>query len=313
MENWDDYRYFLAVARETSVRKAAHVLDVSHSTVLRRITGLEETLGVRLFDKMPTGYFTTEAGDDLVRSALRIEEEAIIANRRVAGHDNQLSGKISLTIPCAFATHLLMPDLAAFRHAHPGIELEIIPTYSIADLAKREADVAIRVSNDPPDYLFGRRLVEVAKAAYVCEDYLPKSQALKAIQKESSSLRWIGWTDLPSASQWRQESDFPDLPVGAIINDHYAALEAVKAGVGMAILPCFMADAEPRIYRMPPGTLIIRSLWILTHEDMRNTARIRKFISFMADAILKHSDLLEGKKPNTLPNNIHLISSDARA
>jgi len=295
MTDWDDYRYFLAVTRATSVRKAASVLGVSHSTVLRRITGLEETLGVRLFERKPSGYFTTEAGDDLLRSVQRIEEEAITANRRVAGHDNQLCGKISVTMPCAFATHLLMPDLAAFRRTHPGIELEIIPTYSFADLAKREADVAIRVSNDPPEYLFGRRLVELAKAAYVCKDYLPDSK-----QEDSTPLSWIGWTDLPSSAQWMEESDFPDLPISAIINDSYASLEAVKAGVGMAILPCFMADTETSLYRMPPGTLIRRSLWILTHEDMRNTARIRKFISYMADAILKHRDLLEGNRPSML-------------
>jgi len=289
MTDWDDYRFFLAVARETSVRKAASTLGVSHSTVLRRITIFEEALGVRLFERLPTGYFTTEAGDEMYRSALQIEEETTAANRRIAGRDTQLSGKISVTMPSVFATHLLMPDLAAFRQAHPGIELEIIPTYSLVDLAKREADVAIRVSNDPPDDLFGRRILQIAKAAYVSEDYLA------GLEQEEESLHWIGGTTVPLSLQWMKGSDFADIPVGPIINDPYAALEAVKVGMGMAMLPCFMADAEPNLYRMPPGTLVCRDLWVLTHEDMRNTARIRKFISFMANAILKYRELIEGK------------------
>ncbi len=291
MIDWDDYRFFLAVAQETSVRKAASVLGVSHSTVLRRITVLEETLGVRLFERLPTGYFTTEAGDEIRNSALRIEEETTAINRRIAGRDSHLSGLISVTMPSVFATHLLMPDLAAFRRAHPGIELEIIPTYSLADLAKREADVAIRVSNDPPENLFGRRILQIAKAAYVCEDYLPD------FEREAGQLplRWIGGTGSPMSLQWMQVDDYPGMLDGPIINDPHAVLEAVKAGMGMAMLPCFIADADPHLYRMPPGTLVHRDLWVLTHEDMRNTARIRKFISFMADAILKHRDLLEGK------------------
>ncbi len=109
-----------------------------------------------------------------------------------------------------------------------------------------------------------------------------------------------------------EESDFPDLPISAIINDSYASLEAVKAGVGMAILPCFMADTETSLYRMPPGTLIRRSLWILTHEDMRNTARIRKFISYMADAILKHRDLLEGNRQRMLSGSPQSMTGAVR-
>jgi DNA-binding transcriptional LysR family regulator len=297
MTDWDDYRFFLAVARETSVRKAASALGVSHSTVLRRITAFEEMLGVRLFERLPTGYFTTDAGDELRRSALRIEEEASAANRRIAGRDTRLNGTLTVTMPNVFATHLLMPDMAIFRQTYPGIELEIIPTYSLADLARREADVAIRVSNDPPEDLFGRRILQIAKAAYVCEDYLPDPG--RGI--ESQSLHWIGGMGAPLSLQWMQGSNFPNIPTGPTINDPYATLEAVKAGMGMAMLPCFMADADSQLYRMPPGTLVRMDLWVLTHEDMRNTARIRKFISFMADAILKYRNLLEGKMPRALP------------
>lgn len=268
--------------------------------MLRRITGFEEALGVRLFERMSNGYFTTPAGEEMLRSALRIEEEASNTDRRLAGRDNLLSGRIRVTLPGVLATHLLMPELAAFGRSHPDIKLEVIPTYSLYDLAKREADVAIRMSNDPPDDLVGRRVVTVAKAGYVCRDYISEG----GLATNSSELSWIGWTDDPSSLQWVKESDFPDTPVGAIIDDPSATLEAVKAGVGMAMLPCFMADREPEIYRMPPGTLLRqRDLWILTHENLRNTVRIRAFTSFMADAILRHRDLIEGKEPRKSPWN----------
>jgi len=297
MTNWDDFRYFLAIARHASIRKAAQVLGVSHSTVLRRITTFEEVLNVRLFERTPTGYFATKAGDEMLHFAQQIEEETTNASRLIAGRDNQLSGKIHITMPGVLAT-LLMPDLAAFRRSHPGIELQISPGYSIANLAKREADVAIRISNDPPENLFGRRILKVFRAAYVCGDYLPGIRQANDILP----LSWIGLTDVQPSFQWMEESDFPDIPVGAIISDPQATLEAVKAGVGMAMLPCYMADTIPGIYRMPPATLLPHSdLWILTHADMRNTARIRKFISFMAEAIFLHRDLLEGKRPRTLP------------
>jgi len=291
MTNWDDHRFFLAIARESSVRKAASSLSVSHSTVLRRITAFEENLNVRLFERLPTGYFTTPAGEDMLSSAQRIEEEALGASRRVAGRDTQLSGNVRITLPSALATHLLMSDLAAFDREHPEINLELILTYTIANLAKREADVAIRLSNDPPDDLVGRRILHMSNAAYVAKEYLPNGDN----KQTAAQLKWIGYSE-KSSMQWVEDSDFPNVPVGACIEDPLARMEAVRAGVGMAMLPCFMADVQPDLHRMPPGTLRPhKDVWVLTHKDLRNTARIRKFTRFVADALDDKRDLLEGR------------------
>jgi len=111
-------------------------------------------------------------------------------------------------------------------------------------------------------------------------------------------LCWIGWSLDPSSLQWVKDSDHADLPVGLIVSDPYATIEAVRAGMGISILPCFMGDAESDLRRMPPGKLQRETdLWILTHEDLRNTARIQVFTGFMADALLRHRDLLEGRSP----------------
>ncbi|NOX82759.1 MAG: LysR family transcriptional regulator [Alphaproteobacteria bacterium] len=295
MVSWDNRRIFLAVARAASLSKAADTLGLSRSTIMRRITALEEELGTRLFERLPEGYFTTEAGDEMLHSAERIETEANTVDRRISGRDAELTGKIRIAIPGVLATHLLMPDFTEFARANPNIKLEIAPNYEMVDLAKREADVAIRVSNNPPQDLIGRRILTMARAAYVNKDYLPHQQSGR---KKAPALSWIGWSDDPSSQQWMKETDFPDTPIGSIIEDPHATLNAIRAGLGMAVLPCFMGDATAGVYRMPPGSLVLQSdVWVLTHQDMRNTARIRKFTSFIADALLRHRALVEGKKP----------------
>ncbi len=305
MENWDDRRFFLAVAREGSVNKAAKRLDVNRTTVLRRITAFEETLGVRLFERLPNGYFTTAAGEDMKRAVEQVEGFINDADRRLAGRDARLSGTIRISIPSALAIRLLMNDLTTFAKEHPDIRLEIMTTYDMPDLARREADVAIRISNDPPEDLVGRRILKVARAAYVSAKFLPNCDDEEAQQQ----LSWIGWTLDSSSLQWVEDSDHPDLPVSTIITDPNATIKALSLGLGMSILPCFMGDQESDLYRMPPGRLQQQAdLWILTHKDLRNTARIRKFTSFIADALLRHHDLLEGRMARELPQ-IYLSGS----
>ncbi|MEN8196747.1 MAG: LysR family transcriptional regulator, partial [Pseudomonadota bacterium] len=172
--DWDDLRFFLAVAHKGSIRAAAAALGVNHSTVSRRIDGFERKLGVRLFERLPTGYLVTPAGEDMMQSARRMEEEAAAIDRRVAGRDHRLSGPLRVTMPDSLAQKLLMPDIVAFSDRHPEIELELVISYVFADLNKREADVAIRMANDPPGHLVGRRVVRQAKAVYASRDYLAR-------------------------------------------------------------------------------------------------------------------------------------------
>ncbi len=292
MINWDDHRFFLAVARGASIRKAADGLGTSRSTVQRRITSLEKQFGTRLFERMPDGYFTTPAGENLLQASIRMEAEVNAATRRLAGLDAELRGTIRISLSGALATYVLMSEFAAFNQLHPEIRLEIISTYDMPDLARREADVAIRISNDPPEHLVGRRLLKVARAAYVSARYLEENDPPPPMHR----LGWIGWSSDPSSTQWVEDSDHPDLPVTTIITDPYATVGAVRAGMGISILPCFMGDTEPDLRRMPPANLqLLTDLWVLTHEDLRNTARIRIFTAFISEALLRHKSLLEGK------------------
>lgn len=285
MANWDDHRFFLAVARAASVRKAAEALRASRSTVTRRIEALERDLGVRLFERMAGGYFATPAGEELRKAAERIEAEALAARRRLSGETTAPGGVVRVSLSGPLMRYALTPDLAAFQRAHPEIRLVILNTYAMPDLGRGDVDVALRVSNDPPEDLVGRRLLRVARAAYLAAD-----PAL-----DPAELGWIAWSADGLSRQWIDASDHPDRPTALVVTDPYATVEAARAGMGMAMLPCFMGDQEPGLRRVPPGRLLRQDdLWALTREDLRSVARIRLFMDFIIAALLRRRALLEG-------------------
>lgn len=293
--DWDDLRIFLAVARRGSVRAAADALDVNHSTVSRRIRAFEKKLGVRLFERLPTGYVTTPSGEDMLQAALRLERDILALERQVLGRDTQLTGDLRVTMPDVLATKLLMPDLTSFAQTYPGIDLEVIVSDENFNLTKREADVAIRLTNDPPEHLVGRRLFTHSIAVYATVNYLAQHEPGHV----PSSLEWIGWGDVGRDPKWIQATPFPSVPVRHRLNNVLLQLEAVKSGLGISILPCFVGDQEPSLRRLPPGIpKPSRAIWLLTHADLRTTARVRSFIDFMARAIKAHQQLLEGKCPH---------------
>lgn len=291
--NWDDLRFLLAVARKGSIRGAAQTLGVNHATVSRRLTSLEDALGARLFDRLPGGYFLTPTGEELLAAAERVEEETNGIERRVVGRDSELRGLLRVTMPDSAALKLLMPGVAEFAEAHPYIELELIPSYAIVDLSRREADVAVRFSNNPAPNLVGRRLLRMARAIYASDAYLARHDPTDG----ESGATWLGWNDTVPDPQWVRESPFPTVPIRNRIAHSMTQLEAAKAGMGMTFLPCFMGDTEPTLRRVRPDTVPDLQLWLLTHEDLRNTTRVRAFMDFIAAAILRERDLLEGRRP----------------
>jgi len=290
--DWDNLRYFLAVARKGSIRAAASALSVNHSTVARRISSFEKKLGVRLFERLPNGYVLTSTGEEMMKSAQHVEDEIVKLDRQVIGRDTELSGVLRVTMPTALATHLLMPDISAFTRLYPGIQLEMAFSNEEFNLRKREADIAVRLTHNPPDYLVGRRILHPAKGVYASHEYLQYHDP----DKEPEKLSWIGWEELSSPSQWNKDSRFAAAPVMHKADDLLAQLEAVKAGIGIAMLPCFLADMVPSLKRLEKITAkgTCGDLWILTHEDLRATARVRAFIDYMIKAFEQHRDLLEG-------------------
>lgn len=292
-ENWDDLRMFLAIARAESLSGAARTLGVNHSTVFRRIGAFEEKLGVRLFERLPSGYLLTHAGEEMYEGALRVEDEISGLSRKVSGQDLRLSGTVRVTTVDMLALWLLPWHFAAFRRAYPGIELEIAVSNAALNLTKREADVALRVGNEPPESLVGRRVGRLVFAIYGSSDYRARRTA-----EDLGSHDWIG-LDSDHAPLARRFARFlPEVRPVYRANSVAAAVALAKGGIGLAPLPCGLADMEPDLVRIGPlPEDFTLDLWLLTHEDLRRTARIRAILDFLAERLGHCADLLEGRRP----------------
>ena len=290
--DWDDLRLFLAVARAGSLSGAARELGVNHSTVFRRMNGFEERLGVRLFERLPSGYVLTPAGEETREAALRIEDEVATLGRKVSGQDLRLSGTIRITTIDMLALGLLPRHLAAFRAAYPGIELEVHLTNAALDLGRREADVALRVGNEPPEALIGRRVGRLAFAVYGSSEYCASRPDVPLKRHE-----WIGLESEHAPLARRFAKFLPDMKTIFRANSIAASIAAAQAGIGLAVLPCGLADPDPGLRRVAdlPDDFAL-DLWLLTHEDLRRTARIRAFMDFLAEAIASEAALLGGRQ-----------------
>jgi DNA-binding transcriptional LysR family regulator len=285
--DWNDLRYFLAVARRGSVTAAASELSVNHSTVSRRLSALEKRLGVRLFDRTAGGYQRTSAGEDMFETAHRVEEEVLGLDRRVSGRDSRLSGTIRFSAPDTLVMHLLIPHIAAFHEAYPDVELQIVASNQLMNLTKREADVVLRVSNAPPENLIGRRLATMPFAIFASKEYLESRDV-----SDPTTLEWIGF-DQDGAPEWVKKH-FPGSQLAVRFDDLPGILRAAQAGMGLAHMPCFLCKDDPNMRKVgPEQTDFSMEMWLLTHEDLRASARIRTFLDFMASALTGERDRLE--------------------
>lgn len=294
--NWDDVRLFLALARFGSARAAALELGMSHTTVARRAESLESDLGTRLFDRDVGGYRLTGAGEAMMSSAERAEDALLGAERQLHGRDAELSGDIRVTTSDIIATHLLMPEAAEFTRQYPDIDLEVLISYDLFDLGRREADIAIRFmggSRRPPDYLVGRKLVTAASCYYASQDYLSQHD----LNDKQSDARWIGWNDDGRFPEWVMSSPFPHIPARGKLNYAGMQVEAARAGMGLATLPCFIGDRVEGLMRVPDcEPYFDYDIWLLSHPDLRDAARLRTFRAFVVDLFEKKHELLTGNR-----------------
>jgi len=294
MLSWDDFRYIKAIAGGRSLAGAAEALGVNHSTVFRRLGQIEGQLGSRLFERSRAGYALTPCGEEMVRLAERMEEDILTFERQVTGHDLRPSGELRLTTNDTLLVHLLSEVLAAFRRAYPEITLDVVVSNQSLNLSKRDADVALRATDRPVETLVGRRLAGIAWALYG-----PASLADRKFDAELArgTHDWVGFGDnLASVkpAKWLKQHVEPRRIVYKV-NTVLGLAEAVAAGIGIGLLPCFIAAVTPGVARLaPPDRELESGLWLLTHPDLRHTARVRAFMDFAASDIAKRRKTIEG-------------------
>lgn len=301
--NWDDLRYVLAISRGGGLAPAARQLGVNSSSVYRRLEALEAQLDVRLFERLRSGYTLTEAGEALAETAERMEAEALSVERRVLGTDLKLEGHIRLSTSEALAFYMLPAHLAEFRAQYPNVALTVSVNNQLVDLSRRDADVVIRVSGAAPEHLIGRSVGRIGFASYATPAYLDRLGR----ERPLSDYDWIGFEgpmSLIRQARWMTEH-VPTARQMLRVDSLGAAYEATVAGIGCGALPCFAADHDPRLERLRGSHVRTEAeVWVLTHPDLRKSARIRACLQFFgtrlaasADRLLGRADTAEAQAP----------------
>lgn len=292
MTDLNDLLYVAAVAQSGSLAAAARALHVNHATVFRRIAQVEKELGVRLFERSGGRYVATAAGEELAQAGAAVQRTAEQSLRHVAGRDLRPSGMVRITTTDSIATSLLNPVVAICRAQHPQITLQIDIHNTMRDLAKRDADIAVRTVQKPPEYLVGKCVSSLAFAVYGQANYLDNSVASELVDhpwialgesyERHPSLKWL--QKLVTLEQ-----------VGLRVDGFAGVARACVDGLGLAVLPCFLGDSAPQLRRLqdsPPD--LATELWVLTHPDLHKTARVKAIFQILHHELTQRASLLQG-------------------
>ena len=277
MLDWDDLRFFLAVARHGSLSAAAKELHVAQSTVGRRLASLEATLGVRLLNRTPDGYVPTLGGQGVREQAERLEVEALSLERSVGGRDTRLAGLVRVTCAETVASHILAPCFAELHVQHPDIMIELIPDPRELSLSMREADISVRLARPDQHDLVVRRVGSLAFGLYATPGYLERHGEPDFEGGCPGHHLITQLNDIQDATQTGWLADLaPRARIAFQTSSHEAAVSAAVHGGGLACLARFRADREPGLTRLiAPTAVPSAGIWLVVHRDSRAMARIR--------------------------------------
>jgi DNA-binding transcriptional LysR family regulator len=303
---WDDLRFVLALARHGTLSRAAKALGGTHTTVARRLSGIEADLGSRLFDANDAGYTPTGAGQLVVEAAERTEAELLALEARVLGGDAKLEGKLRVTtMDILFRRYEGV--LSTFLERFPGVELTVSCSDSEASLTRREADVALRMTNKPPESLVGRKIGRVEFAVYASRP-LARRIGPKA---PFSAWPWLSWDERLDA-RWLDgwlAANAPGARVAMRVDMGSLALrEVIASGIGVHFLACTEGDSDARLRRIGPVQHSFgREVWLLTLAELRTASRVRAFM----DHVVEHTTerpRRDARRPAGLRRSHHLSS-----
>lgn len=277
MQQWDDVRFLLAVIRYGSLRRASVALNVNHATVSRRLRDLERRVGSRLVQRTPDGYVLTPDGKVMFAAGETIEQQLMAATQRVQGGDDVLAGKVRIAMT-DLLTQLAAPTLQRLSEEHPGLELQVFVGSHHLDVGRRDVDIALRFSSEPPQDLVGRKLDRMPMALYGARRLGLKGEDL-------ANQAWVRWQE-----PWRHllvehwvDKHYPGARVAARV-DSYGALEAlVASGAGVGLLtPWSAAKRNDLLLLFEPAEVLAEPLWILMHPDLRGVRRIKVVVDALA-------------------------------
>ena len=287
--HWDELRVVLAICREGSLSGAAKVLGCSHSTVFRQINAIENKLSTRFFNRLSHGYEMTGAGETVLKRAASIEEDIFDLERELKSKDLRLQGSIRLTAPEGLTNYLLIPHLASFYRKHPDIEIDLIISSDDLQLSQHEADIAVRTTKKPPPNCIGKKVCAFNIAVYATETYLEKVKDLEFPQYHYLQINnGVNWFPPP---YWTADSP-PRIVFKC--DSILSVIRAANEGIGAVILPCLIGENEPLLKLASAPFKGINELWILTHADLRQTARVKALMEHLHQCLSKEKEIIEG-------------------
>ena len=279
--DWEDVRFFVALARRGNLSAAARSLGVNHTTVSRRISALENDIGAVLFDRRPSGYLLTARGEKVLEAASAMEEAAL----RLAGTarddvQSSLAGVVRLSATPSIAEAFVIPRLGALRAAHPGLDIELVADRRLVSLSRHEADLALRLGRPADSTLVGKRLASLRFGLYATPGVASEHAA------DPARAPFISFDDsgigLPEAI-WLREA-LPEARIAFRANGQMAQAAAARAGVGIAPLPHFLAASDPALVEVPfPSAPPPRELWLLSRPNSDRIARLLAVKSWLVE------------------------------
>jgi DNA-binding transcriptional LysR family regulator len=284
--DWGHLRFFLELARGGSLGRAAQRLGVDRNTVARRMAALEEELGLALFERGPQGWKRTAAGDELAELAMRVEEDVLALARHAEARDRAVTGSVRLTTATHIAASLLAPALPLLAERHPGVVLEIAADQRTFDLTRREADLAVRMGRPRDAGLVTRKLSSVGYGLYAGRSYAGKRSGPVDFRADAFVTFDESLAGVPQ-ERWL-ERVAPERRITFRSNSTATLQAAARAGLGIAVLPCFLAETDPALVRLEGPRPVDHELWLLVHGDLRRTPRVRAAIEWV-DAVVERA------------------------
>lgn len=287
--DWDDLRLFSTLAHAGSVRSAAERLNVHASTVARRLASLESGLGAKLFNRNPGGLQLTDIGRETLARVDVLSTHIAELERNVVGRDTELGGVLRISVPDELIH--VVNEIAGFANSFPEVELELVSGRERPDPGHAEVDVAIELTDAPPEHLLGREVATHAVAVYGESQYV----AMRDFVAAPDSGAWIARHPRQTLHDRIKQQSFPRLPTRVCCHDAALHLAALREGLGIGVLACAAGEMTQGLVRVseavPAG-----SIWLLSHADLRGSTRVQRFTQFIADAFASNENLQSGSQ-----------------
>jgi DNA-binding transcriptional LysR family regulator len=291
--DWNDLRFFLAVARTGTLTAAAKELRVDHTTIGRRVKVLEAALKAKLFDRRTTGYGLTRAGLELGKAAEAIDELAFSAQTQIERSNLSLSGTIRIGTTDGFGSYFLAPRIGEFGRLHGNLEVQLVAVPRISNLSKREADLAVALTRPKEGRLYTRKLTDYELGVYGSREYLDGCPPIRS-RDDLVGHKFISYIeDLMYAKELNYVPRInPRIRPKLKISNPVGQLKATAAGSGLCVLPCFIAQSEGSLVRVLAEELAVcNSFWLVTHADQRDLARVRTAADYISSAVKSERQL----------------------